>query len=258
MQLAATIRNLVHPFDSLREVLAKANSPKSGDNLAGISASSAIERVAARAVLSNLTLHTLRRNPAVPYEIDELTRMFEHSLDKTAFQAVAHLTVGQFREWLLENETDGEKIRSISAGQTPEMAAAVCKLMSNGVPVVARYARVWLEDEIGAAVGAKVAAILLGERPGLGTGDGLSAYMVYDPKIGNTDSNRNMMSNIHPRGTRPEVAGERLAVLARAMVDQKKSGVDLDLSHLGTELGDAARRAHRAPQVRVRLVELGS
>ena len=126
-----------------------------------------------------------------------------------------------------------------------------------GVPVVARYARVWLEDEIGAVVGAKVAAILLGERPGLGTGDGLSAYLVYDPKIGNTDGQRNMMSNIHARGTRPEVAGERLAVLARAMVDQKRSGVELDLNRLTAELGEAASRAHRAPEVRVRLVEVG-
>lgn len=125
-----------------------------------------------------------------------------------------------------------------------------------GVPVVARFARVWLEDEIGAAVGAKIAAILLGERPGLGTGDGLSAYLVYDPKIGNTDGNRNMMSNIHARGTRPELAGERLAVLARAMFDQKRSGVELDLSQLRAELGDVASRAHRAPQVRVRLVEI--
>lgn len=124
-----------------------------------------------------------------------------------------------------------------------------------GVPVVARYARVWLEDEIGAVVGAKVAAILLGERPGLGTGDGLSAYLVHDPRIGNTDGDRNMMSNIHARGTRPEVAGERLAVLARAMVDQKRSGVALDLSGLTAELGEAASRAHRAPQARVRLVE---
>lgn len=126
-----------------------------------------------------------------------------------------------------------------------------------GVPVVARYARVWLEDEIGELVGAKVAAILLGERPGLGTGDGLSAYLVHDPKIGNTDGDRNMMSNIHARGTPPEVAGERLAVLARAMVDQKRSGVALDLSRLTAELGDVASRAHRAPQVRVRLVEVG-
>lgn len=125
-----------------------------------------------------------------------------------------------------------------------------------GTPVLARYARVWLEDEIGATVGAKVAAILLGERPGLGTGDGLSAYLVYAPKLGNTDGERNMMSNIHARGTAPELAGARLAVLARAMVDQKKSGVALDLSGLVAELGDAARRAHRAPEPRVRLVEV--
>jgi ethanolamine ammonia-lyase small subunit len=125
-----------------------------------------------------------------------------------------------------------------------------------GEPVVARFARVWLEDEIGAVAGAKVAAILLGERPGLGTGDGLSAYLVYDPRVGRTDGDRNMMSNIHARGTTPVVAGERLAVLARAMVDQQKSGVDLDLARLAAELGEAASRAHRAPQVRVRLVEV--
>jgi ethanolamine ammonia-lyase small subunit len=125
-----------------------------------------------------------------------------------------------------------------------------------GTPVCARYARVWLEDEIGQTVGAKVAAILLGERPGLGTGDGLSAYLVYNPKIGNTDGDRNMMSNIHPRGTPPQVAGDRLAVLARAMIDQKRSGVALDLSQLTAELGEAASRTPRAPQVRVRLLEV--
>ncbi len=125
-----------------------------------------------------------------------------------------------------------------------------------GTPVCARYARVWLEDEIGEIVGAKVAAILLGERPGLGTGDGLSAYLVYEPKLGKTDGDRNMMSNIHARGTPPEVAGDRLAVLAKAMVDQRTSGVSLDLSGLVAELGEAASRAPRAPQERVRLVEV--
>lgn len=131
MRLAATIRNVVYSFANLREVMAKANSTKSGDDLAGISARSTVERVAARAVLSGVTLETLRRNPVVPYEIDELTRLFEQSLDEAAFKSVGHLTVGQFREWLLESETDGSKIRSVSAGLTPEMAAAVCKLMSN-------------------------------------------------------------------------------------------------------------------------------
>jgi len=125
-----------------------------------------------------------------------------------------------------------------------------------GTPMCASFARVWLEDEIGQEVGAKVAAILLGERPGLGTGDGLSAYLVYDPRVGRTDSDRNMMSNIHARGTPPAEAGIRLAVLAGAMLDQRTSGVKLELSGLARELGEAAGRGYRAPQPRVRLVEV--
>ncbi|HNC97345.1 MAG TPA: ethanolamine ammonia-lyase light chain EutC, partial [Myxococcota bacterium] len=127
---------------------------------------------------------------------------------------------------------------------------------SVGTPVCAKFSRVWLEDEIGEITGAKVAVILLGERPGLGTGDGLSAYLVYGPKVGNTDSNRNMMSNIHARGTPPAEAAQRLAVLTGAMLEQKTSGVPLDLSPLVAELGEIARGGYRAPQQRVRLVEL--
>ena len=119
-----------------------------------------------------------------------------------------------------------------------------------GTPVCAKYARVWLEDEIGQEVGAKVAMILLGERPGLGTGDGLSAYVVYDPKVGNTDGDRNMISNIHQRGIVPEEAAQRLAALAAAMIEQRRSGVTLDLGRLG----DAGGRGYRAPQVRQKLV----
>ena len=126
--------------------------------------------------------------------------------------------------------------------------------MRVGTPVAAQFARVWLEDEIGQETGAKVAMILLGERPGLGTGDGLSAYVVYDPKLGKTDGDRNMISNIHARGTPPEEAADRLAALAAAMIEQRTSGVALDLSRLGP-LGEAAGgRSYRAPQARQRLV----
>jgi ethanolamine ammonia-lyase small subunit len=120
-----------------------------------------------------------------------------------------------------------------------------------GTPVAARFARVWLEDEIGQEVGAKVSMILLGERPGLGTGDGLSAYVVYDPKIGNTDGDRNMISNIHARGIVPDDAAERLAALAKTMIDQRVSGVLLDLGRLGEVAGG---RGYREPQVRQKLV----
>lgn len=134
--------------------------------------------------------------------------------------------------------------------------ACTAKGWSVGTPMCAKFARVWLEDEIGAECQAKVAVILLGERPGLGTGDGLSAYLVYDPKLGNTDGNRNMMSNIHARGTPPAEAATRLALLTGAMLDQKTSGVPLDLSPLVAALGEVATGGYRAPQVRTRLVEV--
>ncbi len=118
-----------------------------------------------------------------------------------------------------------------------------------GTPIAARFARVWLEDEIGAETRAKVAMILLGERPGLGTGDGLSAYVVFDPKLGNTDGDRNMISNIHARGIAPADAAQRLAAFAAAMIEQRTSGVALDLARLGGNT-----RGYRAPQVRQRLV----
>ena len=128
--------------------------------------------------------------------------------------------------------------------------------LSVGAPIGAKFARVWLEDEIGEVVGAKVAAILLGERPGLGTGDGLSAYLVHAPRVGRTDADRNMMSNIHARGTPPDEAGRRLAALTRAMIDQGTSGVSLDLSRLPSDLGDTLATGYRAAQRRERLVEV--
>lgn len=146
-------------------------------------------------------------------------------------------------------------------GAGPELlerftAGCVARGWTVGTPMAAKFARVWLEDEIGQEVRAKVAVILLGERPGLGTGDGLSAYLVYDPKLGNTDGNRNMMSNIHARGTPPAEAAHRLVVLTAAMLEQRTSGVPLDLAPLVAELGEAATGGYRAPQVRTRLVEV--
>jgi ethanolamine ammonia-lyase small subunit len=125
-----------------------------------------------------------------------------------------------------------------------------------GTPMCAKFARVWLEDEIGQEVNARVAVIVLGERPGLGTGDGLSAYLVHGPRIGKTDGDRNMMSNIHPRGTPPPRAARRLALVIGAMLAQETSGVGLDLAGLDGEIGDAAA-GYRAPLVRERLVEVG-
>ena len=131
MNLRATVRGTSYRFDSVKEVLAKANAPKSGDALAGVAARDALERVAARAVLADLTLATLREHPVVPYEQDELTRLVEDDLDDASFRAVAHLTVGQLREWILDARTTGTQLRSVARGLTPEMAAGAAKLMSN-------------------------------------------------------------------------------------------------------------------------------
>ena len=139
-----------------------------------------------------------------------------------------------------------------SGKELHDAVAQACQArgLSVGTPVAARFARVWLEDEIGQEVGAKVAMILLGERPGLGTGDGLSAYVVYEPKLGNTDGDRNMISNIHARGIPIADAAHRLASLAAGMIAQRTSGVKLDLARLG----EASERTPRPPQVRQKLV----
>lgn len=120
-----------YEFKSLREVMAKANEEKSGDNLAGIAAEDAQERVAAKVVLSYITLNEIRNCPAVPYEEDEVTRIIQDSVNETIFNEFKNMTVAEFREWLLDETTDGAMIRRASRGITAEIVAAVCKLMSN-------------------------------------------------------------------------------------------------------------------------------
>lgn len=120
-----------YEFKSIREVMAKANEEKSGDKLAGIAAESAEERVAAKVVLSHITLEDLRNHPAVPYEEDEVTRIIQDAVNETIYNSIKHWTVADLREWILDTEHDGAAIRRISRGLTSEMIAAVCKLMSN-------------------------------------------------------------------------------------------------------------------------------
>ena len=121
----------VYEFKSVREVMAKANEEKSGDKLAGIAAETAEERVAAKYVLSNLTLNDLRNNPAVPCEEDEVTRIIQDDVNEQIFNKMKNWTVAEFREWLLDESTTGEMIRRASKGITSEIVAGVCKLMSN-------------------------------------------------------------------------------------------------------------------------------
>lgn len=120
-----------YEFKSIREVMAKANEEKSGDKLAGIAAESAEERVAAKVVLSHISLNDIRNCPAVPYEEDEVTRIIQDAVNETIFNELKHMTVAEFREWLLSERTTGDMIARASRGITSEIVAAVCKLMSN-------------------------------------------------------------------------------------------------------------------------------
>ena len=131
MKLKTTLLGKTYQFKSLKDVLAKANEEKTGDQLAGLAAETAQERVAAKVVLSEMTLRDLRENPAVAYEEDEVTRLIQDDLNIPAYEKIKNMTVGQFREWILSETTTTDQIRKASRGLTSEMVAAVCKLMGN-------------------------------------------------------------------------------------------------------------------------------
>ncbi len=118
-------------FDSVKEVLAKANEEKSGDILAGVAARSDMERIAAKEALSNMLLRDLRENPVVPYEQDDVTRINQDSLNEVIYDRIKSWTVAELREWILSNETTEGQLRDISRGLTAEMVAGTAKLMSN-------------------------------------------------------------------------------------------------------------------------------
>ncbi len=113
----------------LRTLLAKASPARSGDELAGLAAASAEERVRAQMKLADVPLKAFLLEPVIPYEKDEVTRLICDSHDATAFAPVAHLTVGEFRDWLLSEQATSERLCALAPGLIPEMVAAVSKIM---------------------------------------------------------------------------------------------------------------------------------
>jgi ethanolamine ammonia-lyase large subunit len=129
MRLKTKLFDKIYQFEDLKELLAKANEEKSGDNLAGIAAANTAERIAAKVVLSEVTLEELYNHPVVPYDEDEVTRVIQDSIDTVVFNEIKSKTVGEFREMVLS--LPGSELKRLSAGLTSEMVAAVAKLMSN-------------------------------------------------------------------------------------------------------------------------------
>ena len=131
MILKTRLFGKTYEFKSVKEVLAKSNEVKSGDTLAGVAATSAEERVAAKVVLAQLQLQDLFNNPVVPYEDDEVTRIIIDDVNKRAYNNIKHWTVEELREFILDFKTTDYDIKQVARGLTSEMVAAVTKLMSN-------------------------------------------------------------------------------------------------------------------------------
>ena len=126
-----TIGSHTYHFRDLKTLMARASPMKSGDVLAGIAAATEEERIAARFALADLPLTAFLNEALIPYEEDAVTRLILDHHDNAAFAPLSGMSVGDFRDWLLAYETDAEQLRSVTAGITPEMAAAVSKLMRN-------------------------------------------------------------------------------------------------------------------------------
>lgn len=131
MKLSVIFGGEKYNFNSLKDVMAKANEEKSGDQLAGIAAESVQQRIAAKAVLSELLVKDIRENPLVPQENDEVSRIIEGDINEQIYGEIKNWSIEQLREYILSNETGDRELKRLSKGMNSEIIAAVTKLMSN-------------------------------------------------------------------------------------------------------------------------------
>lgn len=131
MKLKTTLFGNVYQFKDVKEVLAKANELRSGDVLAGVAAESSQQRVAAKQVLSDMTVADIRNNPVIPYEEDCVTRLIQDDVNETAYQRIKHWTISDLREYVLNDEVTSDDIAFVRKGLTSEVVAAVAKICSN-------------------------------------------------------------------------------------------------------------------------------
>ncbi len=126
-----TVHNHTYGFSDLKDLLAKATPFRSGDALAGVTATTYQQRVAAQMALADIPLKTFLNEVVIPYEEDEVTRLIIDSHDASAFSYISHFATGQLRDWLLGDDADTHTLKQLANGLTPEMVAAVSKLMRN-------------------------------------------------------------------------------------------------------------------------------
>ena len=257
MILKTKLFGRVYEFKSLKEVLAKANEFRSGDELAGVSALTAEERVAAKAVLAEVKLSDLRNNPVVPYEEDEVTRIIQDDVNEKIYEEIKNWTVSELREWILDLKTDGAMIHRISKGLTSEMVAAVAKLMGN-MDLVAAASKIRVKKFCNTEIGGdNILAVRLQPNHTTDDPDGIMlstyeglAYGMGDALIGlnpvddSVDSVKRVLERFHEIKTKWEIPTQ-ICVLAHVTTQMEavRKGAPTDLifqSIAGTQKGNEA------------------
>lgn len=233
MHYRHTIDATSYAFDDLRILLARASPPRSGDRLAGIAADSAAEMIAARLALADVPLKQFLDEPVIPYEDDEVTRLILDSHDVAAFLPVSSLTVGGFRDWLLSDAATGEAISRISRGVTPEMVAAVSKLMRNqDLILVAKKCEVTTRFRNTVGLRGRMSTRLQPNHP-FDDAKGITASILDGLLLGSGDA----CIGINPASDDPNVIGTLLRLLDDVITRLGIPTQGCVLTHVTTTLG---------------------
>jgi ethanolamine ammonia-lyase large subunit len=220
-------------FDDLRELLAKATPPRSGDRLAGVAAGSAEEMIAARMALANVPLKQFLNEAVIPYEDDEVTRLIVDSHEARAFAPISSLTVGGFRDWLLSDAAIGETLSKVSRGITPEMVAGVSKLMRNqDLILVAKKCAVTTGFRNTIGLKGRMSVRLQPNHP-FDDAKGITASILDGILLGSGDA----CIGINPASDDPAVIGELLRLLDGIISRLQIPTQGCVLTHVTTTLG---------------------
>src|SRR4249920_257892 len=220
-------------FADLRELLAKATPPRSGDRLAGVAAESAQQMIAARMALADVPLKQFLNEAVIPYEDDEVTRLILDTHDESAFAAISSLTVGAFRDWLLSDAATSEVLKKLSRGITPEMAAAVSKLMRNqDLILVAKKCQVTTRFRNTIGLRGRMSVRLQPNHP-FDDVKGITASILDGIMLGSGDA----CIGINPASDDPAVIGELVRLLDGVIDRLQIPTQGCVLTHVTTTLG---------------------
>ena len=228
-----------YTFSDLKTLLGKASPLRSGDVLAGLAADTDVERAAACVALAEVPLTAFLEQPLIPYETDEVTRLILDSHDPAAFAPVRDLTVGMFRDYLLGYDVQADTLRALAPGLTPEMVAAVSKLMRNqDLILVAKKCRVVTRFRGTLGLPGRLATRLQPNHP---TDDpkGIVASLLDGLLYGSGDA----VIGINPVSDSPAVMVELLTILADLLERYAIPTQTCVLGHLTTQLAALERGA---------------